>query len=238
MLGLYQYLSTPLKTAIKYRYMNFESRIIPNFLSDQEIETIERVVEQHRTDETTFVDGSQQSRHNAETHSFFLWMPKYQEIIDILVPKIKNNFGENIQLPTAHILNAYEPYGIHTDVMSGGFDPAGPDIAAWTFIIPLRDYDSHTIVFEQQHETIKTLDRWVAEVKPKPHDIDDNFYQRYLTHTDRLDQRWLAPECVFAWRKGDLFAANRRKFHVSDNFPANNIKCKRAIVIWSTVPRS
>ena len=223
---------------IKYWTMDFESRIISNFLSDQELATIERVVEQHRTDETTFVDGDHESGHNAVTYSFFLWHPKYKEVADILEPKLKQQFGENLQLPTTHILNAYVPYGIHTDVMSGGFDPAGPDVAAWTFIIPLDNYDSSTIVFKQKHETIKTLDKWVEAVKPEPHEINDEFHQRYLTHTDRLDQRWLTPEAVFPWRKGDLFAADRRKFHVSDNFPKHGLNCKRAIIIWSTFPKS
>ena len=217
--------------------MTFESRTIPDFLSAEEIQIIEQVVERHRTDQTTFVDGNHESGHNAVTHSFFLWHPDYCAVADILVPRLRQHFGSELQLPTSHILNAYVPYGIHTDVMSGGFDPDGPDLAAWTFIIPLDNYNSNTIVFEQQHETIKTLDKWVEAVDPKPHAINDHFHQQYLTHTDRLDQQWLTPEAVFPWRKGDLFAANRRKFHVSDNFPAHGIKCKRAIVIWSTVPK-
>ena len=227
-----------LKIHVKYNTMSFESRIIPNFLTDQELETIERVVEQHRTDETTFIDGNHLSGHNAVTYSFFLWMQRYQDIAAILIPRLRKHFGRDLQLPTTHILNAYVPYGIHTDVMSGGFDPAGNQTAAWTFIIPLETYDSHTVVFEQKHETIKTLNEWVEATNPEPHDIDDEFHQRYLTHVDRLDMRWLTPEAVFPWRKGDLFAADRRSFHVSDNFPAHGVKCKRAIIIWSTVPKT
>jgi hypothetical protein len=226
-----------LKTTLKYTIMSFESRTIPDFLTPDEISAIERIVEHHRTDQTTFVDGDHESGHNAVTHSFFLWMPQYRGIADILIPRLKQHFGSQLKLSTAHILNAYVPYGIHTDVMSGGFDPAGPDLAAWTFIIPLDTYASNTVVFEQHHETIKTLDVWVAETNPEPHAIDDEFHQRYLSHTDRLDLRWLTPESVFPWRKGDLFAADRRKFHVSDNFPAAGLDCKRAIVIWSTVPK-
>ncbi len=218
--------------------MHFESRTIPNFLSDAEIAIIESTVEQHRTQETTFVDVGTNAHHNAITHSFFLWMERYRPIADILVPRIRQHFGQNLQLSTTHILNAYVPYGIHSDVMSAGFDPAGPDLAAWTFIIPLDNYNSNTIVFEQQHETIKTLDVWVNETQPQPHTIDDEFHQRYLTHVDRLDLQWLTPEAVFPWRKGDLFAANRRKFHTSDDFPSHGLECKRAIVIWSTVPKS
>lgn len=226
-----------LKITIKYGTMDFESRTIPNFLSDAEISIIESTVEKHRTTETTFIDVGTNAGHNAVTHSFFLWMEKYQAVADILVPRIHQNFGQNVQLATTHILNAYVPYGIHSDVMSAGFDPAGPDLAAWTFIIPLDSYESNTIVFEQQHETIKTLDVWVNEIQPQPHAIDDKFHQQYLTHVDRLDLQWLTPEAVFPWCRGDLFATNRRKFHTSDDFPSRGVECKRAIVIWSTVPK-
>ena len=121
--------------------------------------------------------------------------------------------------------------------MSADFDPNSDKTAAWTFIIPLADYDSSTVVFEQHHETIKTLDVWVDQMQPEPHAIDDVFHQQYLTHVDRLDLQWLTPESVFPWRQGDLFATDRRKFHTSDNFPARGVECKRAIVIWSTVPK-
>ena len=218
--------------------MSFESRIIPNFLTDEEISVIESTVAEHLTEEITFVDVGTGANHNAVTHSFFLWMPQYKAIADILVPRLKQHFGQNLQLDATHILNAYVPYGIHTDVMSAGFDPAGPRDAAWTFIIPLDNYDSNTVVFNQGHETIKTVQEWVDTVNPEQHPIDDEFHQRYLTHVDRLDLRWLTPESVFPWRKGDLFAASRRKFHVSDNFPAHGVECKRGIIIWSTVPKS
>jgi len=218
--------------------MNYDSRTIPNFLSDQELETIERIVEQNRTEKNTYRDTTHSSGHNAVTHGFFLWMDQYREIRNILEPRLRKHFGETLKLPTTHILNAYVPYGIHTDVVSGGFDPEGPDDAAWTFIIPLDTYNSNTIVFEQQHDTIKTMDKWTEAVNPEPHEIDDEFHQKYLTHVDRLDLRYLTPEAVFPWRRGDLFAASRRKFHTSDNFPSHGLECKRAIVIWSTVPKS
>jgi hypothetical protein len=121
--------------------------------------------------------------------------------------------------------------------MSAGFDPSGTRDAAWTFIIPLDNYDSSTLVFAQQHDTIKTLDRWIAETGAEPHDIDDELHQRYLTHVDRLDLRYLDVEDIFPWRKGSLFAASRRKFHTSDDFPSRGLRVKRAIVIWSTVSK-
>jgi len=217
--------------------MKFDSKVIPGFLSDQELALIEQVVEDHRDDTNTHYDTTHSSGHNAVTYNIRLNHPWYRDIANILIPKLQQHFGQDIGLDTAHILNAYVPYGIHTDVMSAGFDPNGNRSAAWTFIIPLDNYDSNTLVFEQQHDTIKTLSHWIAETGAEPHDIDDELHQRYLTHVDRLDLRYLDVEDIFPWRKGSLFAASRRKFHTSDDFPARGLRVKRAIVIWSTVSK-
>lgn len=218
--------------------MNFDSRTIHNFLNDQEIELIERVIRDTRSDDNTHYDNKNDSGHNAVIHSFHLDHPWYQEIANVLIPKFHQHFGQDISLDTTHILNAYVPYGVHTDVMSAEFDPNGSREAAWTFIIPLDNYQSHTLVFAQQHNTIKTLARWIEETQPTPHAINDELHQRYLTHIDRLDLQYLDVEDIFSWRKGSLFAASRRKFHTSDDFPGHGLACKRAIIIWSTVPKS
>jgi hypothetical protein len=217
--------------------MKFDSKVIPDFLSDQELALIDQVVEANRTDSSTYYDTTHDSGHNAVTYSIHLNHPPHRDIAKILIPKFVQHFGQDIRLDTAHILNAYVPYGIHTDVMSAGFDPSGTRDAAWTFIIPLDNYDSSTLVFAQQHDTIKTLDCWIAETGAEPHDIDDELHQRYLTHVDRLDLRYLDVEDIFPWRKGSLFAASRRKFHTSDDFPSRGLQVKRAIVIWSTVSK-
>ena len=245
--------------------MRFDTRTIPDFLSDQEIEIIEQIMRDTADVSTVFVDntiGQNPQGHHAETHSIFLDFPIHWEINKILMPKLRQHFGQNIQVQASHILNSYYPYGIHTDVMSAGFDPAGPDLAAWTFIIPLADYDSHTIVFEQGHDTVKTLSEWIATQNPQAHKINDELWYRYLSHCDKLDLQYLDVESIFSWRRGALFAADRRKFHTSDNFRRppqpvqitnwsmrKNLKSldlnplpeaipvKRAIIIWSTVPR-
>jgi hypothetical protein len=217
--------------------MKFDSKVIPDFLSNQELALIEKVVEANRSDATTYYDTTHDSGHSAVTHSIHLNHPLYSDVANILVPRFQQHFGQDIGLDVAHILNAYVPYGIHTDVMSAGFDPNGTRSAAWTFIIPLDNYDSNTLVFEQQHDTIKTLSQWIAETGAEPHGIDDQLHQQYLTHVDRLDLRYLDVEDIFPWRKGSLFAASRQKFHTSDNFPARGVECKRAIVIWSSVPK-
>lgn len=218
--------------------MRFPHKIISDFLSAQELDDIQQAVIGTAGPENIHYDHGTGAEHNAIIYPFFDWMPKHHRVFEILTPRLRQHFGPELDLDTTHILDARVPYGIHTDVVSGGFDPDGDRDAAWTFIIPLEDYDSHTIVFEQGHDYIKTVRDWVMATDPEPHDIDYQFHQRYLTHTDAEDLRYLTPQSVFAWRAGDLFAADRRCFHVSDDFPAHGIANKRAIIVWSTVPKS
>lgn len=217
--------------------MIFDSRVIANFLTDQELDTIENSVASQRSDRTVFDDRDSRSGHHAETWSFFLNFPQYQAVADILVPKFQQEFGSDISLDISHILNAHRPYGVHTDVMSGDYDPQGARQAAWTFIIPLADYDSHTLVFAQGHDVIKTVPEWVAKTNPPAYPVNETMREQYLTHVDRVDLQYLTVESIFPWRRGHLFAAARSRFHTSDDFPRRGIATKRAIVIWSSVPR-
>ena len=218
--------------------MRFPHKIIPNFLDSEELAIVQRDVVDTADPSSIHYDRGTGADHSAIIYPFFDWIEKHRTVFKILLPRLRLHFNQHIKLDTCHVLDSRVPYGIHTDVDSGGFDPAGDRDAAWTFIIPLEDYNSHTIIFKEGHDRIKTLMDWVQETNPAEHEIDDEFHQRYLTHVDRRDLRYLTPEAVFPWRRGHLFAADRRCFHVSDNFPANGVVSKRAIIIWSTVPKS
>jgi hypothetical protein len=218
--------------------MRFPHRVIPGFLSEQELSLARTQIVDQADPNSIVYDRGSSAGHSAIIYPFLSSHPRHSALFDVLQTRLRREFRQDLTLDVAHVLDARAPYGIHTDVMSAGFDPNGSRDAAWTFIIPLEDYDSHTIVFEQAHDHIKTVGDWVRATDPKPHDIDDEFHQRYLTHVDRLDLRWLTPAAVFAWRAGSLFAADRRCFHVSDDFPGHGLDKKRAIIVWSTVPKS
>lgn len=218
--------------------MRFPHKIIPDFLSTAELSTVVKSVIDTAKPENIHYDRGTGADHNAIVYPFFDWNPLHQPVFELLLTRLQKNFHEQISLDTCHVLDARVPYGIHTDVASGAFNPAGQRDAAWTFIIPLEDYNSHTIIFKEGHDYIKTMLDWIQATNPPQHDIDEAFYQQYLTHVAKDDLRYLTVEQIFPWRCGHLFAADRRCFHVSDNFPANGIFNKRAIIIWSTVPRS
>jgi hypothetical protein len=208
--------------------MIIDTRIIDNFLSDDEINIIDSYITDHAQHDV-FPD----SVYSA----FDFYSSQNQQIIDILAPKFAHEFGPILHIQQIHRLESNIPYGIHTDVDSGWEPlPASAATPAWTFIIPLATYNSHTIVFDQQSD-IKNVGTYVDNNPPLPTPtIDDATYQRYFTHEKRHILNWFSIEQLFPWTKGSLFAANRRKFHSSDNYKSNGLENKRAIVAWTSVP--
>ena len=74
----------------------------------------------------------------------------------------------------------------------------------------------------------------IGIVGDNPSRIDAATKLKYFSHVpgnDPLD--WLTIEDIFKWKKGAMFAADRFKFHTSDNFIANGVASKRALIAWT-----
>ena len=156
-------------------------------------------------------------------------------INSILRPRIEAMFP-GIYVEQIHLFDSFSPYHIHTDVLSTGRPSAEAPNPAWTLIIPMDTYDSHTITFHQkQHDKEPQL--YQANNPPfEKHSIDRKTYERYFTQCSYDDFKWFTMDTIFPWIKGSLFAASRWCFHTSDNFIANGIKNKRALIAWTCVP--
>lgn len=220
---------------------NIETRTIENFLTDDEIEQIKLEATRLGELQPDLYGDDYHPLHGNYVCRFFKIhtdKPEFKTIADILIPKIHKEFGDDLIIESSHILYSYQPYGTHSDVMSGAYDPDIPTVPAWTFVIPLEDYDSNTIMFDQISPDIKVVREWIQKTNPPMLDtITDEFYAEYLSHTDREEARYLSVEAVFPWVKGSNFAASRSKFHTSDNYLNRGIREKVAIIIWTSVPK-
>jgi hypothetical protein len=152
--------------------------------------------------------------------------------------KIHPIFGENINSYDWHILNAFKPYTIHSDSFClddpiATSIPAGYDYA-WTFLIPLEDFNTHTIVFNEQSTNMKNPSKWITMTNAPPQNaITDEDFNQYLSHNQRDLINYFSFDTIFPWKKGNLLAMSRHAFHCSDNFPLKKILEKRAIIGWS-----
>lgn len=212
------------------------TQIIDNFLTDEEIDIINEEIAAHPEGHApVIVEGvTERVIESIFFADYDFRLPKSTEIIK---RKMAKQFGEDLHISTCTVLNAYDPYKMHTDGIYGEFGIDESNYAAWTCVLPLDNYDSHTIVFDQSYEHTKIISDWIRDTNAQPIDIiDDETYQKYFTHEMREFMRYVSIETIFPWKKGSLLVASRYKFHTSDNFIANGITCKRGIIMWTTLP--
>ena len=232
---------------------NFNTCVKHNFLTDDEITEIESIFKDDDVDFQPERYGVYMSNNTGDTYSdrplrsnyYYPGHSRKERLYEIIQSKIQKEFGSHIGCANWHILNAFIPYGIHSD----SFDDQDSDATkldadldyAWTFLIPLENYNSNTIVFAEESTYTKSPARWIKENNIQPNNsISEDFYQKYLSHEhcekSVLDS--LTVDTVFPWTKGSLLAMGRHRFHSSDNFPANGIKEKRALIGWSVMPKT
>ena len=140
---------------------------------------------------------------------------------------LKRNIIDGIQ-----ILRAKNPYDVHSDwVVTNNQVPIADPVTnppSYTIVIPLLDGDYKTIVFDQgaEYNNFNDYKKLHSELKEY---CDDHDWNKYCGHCVKDDQKYLTIKEIFHWKRGTLFAFDRRLFHCSANFSELP---KKAIVMW------
>ena len=232
--------------------MLFDTRTIENFLSVAEIAEVEDMINAGMA--SFMVDFPEYIREElndkgidrvANIRNLPIYNDTHTRLNEILLHKLQEHFHKDIFIDDCHVLESHFPYGIHTDatdvdVENYTIKPLDGMLAAWTFIIPLEDYNSNTIIFDQSSEKYKGAYQWINGTNPPIlNSITEETYNKYFKNSVPHDELvYFSIEEIFPWKKGSLSAAPRQKFHCSDNFLNNGITEKRAIVMWTTVPNN
>lgn len=228
-----------------YENCIFDSKVIENFLSDEEIEAFNNAA---KSDDIFYIHDTSMapvaktfSTPHGETtahyHIFdnFYSKPAWSSLVNIIQPKIEAVFGKDIKASHIHVLDSRFPYGLHNDAEQSNMVIA-PN-PAWTLIIPLDDYDSKTYVFNER-SNFKDPWGWINNYKinPRPdYCIDrETFSKDFEPFTDYELMKYLTVESTFRWKRGSCFAADRYRYHCSDNYYNHGITSKRAIIIWTS----
>lgn len=208
------------------------SIIKENFITAEEIDKISNIVFSTAEPWIDINDG----RHTSTYYVWSYYAKEFAEIRQILDNRIRSTTGIDMVIDHSHITHSIEPYKIHSDYYQKKILPAKL-MPAYTFIIPLADCESHTLAFNEASE-IKTPDEYIKQYNlvplPKDQQISQDVYDRYLTHCDKDLMQYLSLKEIFPWRAGSFYACDRKHFHCSDNYYKNNLKEKRAIVIWTS----
>jgi hypothetical protein len=162
----------------------------------------------------------------AKTYRWDYYAKENNNIFEIVNEKIEKITGIKQKVIQSYILESYYPFEVHTDL-----GPVHHEDPAYTFIIPLDDYDTNTIVFNEYHETSSELqdfkDSYTGELTLRiPKDIAIR-----LSHLYPTDLRYLTVKNVCKWAKGSLIAFDRRYYHCSDNYLKTGVENKKALLI-------
>jgi len=231
------------KRYCKMRSNKYKSVTIENFLSDDELDAFDAA---SKLDNITYLHDTsmypQQKRYQLESdttahyHKFdkFYTDPAWAHLVDIIQPKLAAQFGSKIKASHIHILDSRFPYGLHNDAEQENYQ-SSPN-PAWTLIIPLDDYESKTYVFNES-SVKKDPREWIKQYKIQPNTepaVDKKTWEKdFAPFTDFDLLHYLTVETTFKWKRGSCFAADRYKFHCSDNFINYGLEGKRAIIIWT-----
>jgi hypothetical protein len=199
---------------------------IDNFLTNLEILSIEKNICNHIHTRTIpyYLDNKLTS------NSIFWDYYGLTEVFNILDNPLKKLLKISFKVQSARILDSRNPYKLHTDYNHSG----DQTVPAYTIIIPLEDYDSQTIVFNEFMEMTNEFEDYKKVNSPFENlQLDPKFCAKRLSHLHPSDLKYLSLLDTFDWKKGSMFAMDRRNFHCSDNYKKQNLNFKRGIVIWT-----
>lgn len=229
-----------------HKSTRFDSIIVDNFMNDDELSAFEEaaksehifhVVDNCMEDTVEDLCGFRpELTANYFIYEKFYENPVWSHLVDIIQPKLEEHLGDGLYASHIHILDSYVPYGIHSDSEQPNLELA--PYPAWTLIVPFDDYPSKTYQFEQRSSHKGPWD-WVHAEKIEPFDdysIDRETWEKdFAPLTDYEIFKYLSVECTFEWKKGAMFAADRFRFHSSDNYFNHGIRNKKALIMWTSL---
>ena len=105
--------------------------------------------------------------------------------------------------------------------------------APWyTFIVPLDNYDSRTVIFDQSAADYNDFYKYKQNNGKCEHPVDQQFWQENLSHCWPEDREYLSVKHVSEpWTAGSAVFFRRNFFHSSDNFHTKKIGPKKFLQI-------
>jgi hypothetical protein len=213
------------------------TKIIDNFFTDSEVNYLLSLLEKYPEQNGKTIGTDPQLPYDMLEREVLAFgdEPEFESAVAMMRQKIDRWFGPEVIIGGWHILTSYFPYRAHTDALFGEYGFDENNYAAWTLVIPLDDYDSHTILFDQYSFQTKLVPEYVKTHEPLDI-IDEYTYNKYLSLEALESMRYFSIDSIYKWKKAKCFAASRYKFHASDNFINNGITMKRGIVVWTAAP--
>jgi len=229
----------------------FPTKVVTKLFNDSELLLLEEILKDNPVIDINWVNVNMAKNASVDPDNsnlekiaeyVFPNISRKYEFCELINSKIRAELDPGIECDNWHILDARLPYEVHAD----SYDDTNPATMpkdgteyAYTFVIPLDDYNADTVVFNEESYFTPEPIRWFNETNPEiKKSITEDEFQKYMTH---YHNKWIydyfSIETIFPWIKGHLLAMSRHSFHCSSNFKARGLFNKRALVGWSTIKK-
>lgn len=228
----------------------FPTKILPKLFNDNELALLEEILKDRPVIDINWVNVNMAKNSDLTDHSGLEKIADYiypnpsrkKEFCEIINSKLRTHLGKGLECDNWHILDARIPYEVHAD----SYDETNPATLpvdgtryAYTFVIPLDDYNADTVVFNEESYFTPEPIKWFNKINPEiKKTITEDEFQKYMTnYSNKWIYDYFSIETIFHWIKGDVLAMSRHSFHCSSNFKARGLENKRALVGWSTMKK-
>lgn len=146
----------------------------------------------------------------------------------MLSDRMRRALGNDIVVVETNYQQLHLPWDIHADL-----DRELKGRAPWyTFIIPLEDYDSRTIIFDQISPGYNDFYKFKQQNSKVAHPVGIDFWNSNLSHCWDEDREYLSLKYISRdWKAGDALFLKRQLMHSSDDFHVRGIKVKKFLQV-------
>lgn len=134
-----------------------------------------------------------------------------------LQAKLAGTIAKPFIINTAIRVKLYLPWDIHSDYYIKHCSEG--NLPYYNFLIPLDDFESRTIIFDQYTTNDPNFNEYKKTHQPVENHPDQEFWDNNLSMCWAHDRQYVSIKKILPWqRTGQLVGFPSKYFHSSDNF--------------------
>ena len=147
--------------------------------------------------------------------------------LDYVLHKTLELFENTAKLTQVNYIQLHLPWDVHCDLKRRNNSTKNVDDVEvnpfYNVLVPLKDVNSRTIVFDQRSPGYNDFWQYKEENPQHPNPVSQEIWDRYLSMCWPHDRLWLSlKEILPAQQAGQIVAIKRDLFHCSDSFHLYN----------------
>lgn len=223
--------------------------VIPDFLSSTELELMQNLIQSEGTVKLLGIDPDMYGADRQQNSGLFahIWAlttnGNNHRVEEFFLSKLTPILPCTPLLYDVWFQTQVKPLGFHTDY-DDIFAPRvlpNDQLPYYTILIPSEDtdIDLYTILANEGSSKYCILKDYIEHdhALPLPMDqcITSEFFNQYLSHCPVIEREYFSLYQNCKWKKGQLLAFDRRRFHAGHNYLKDNASHKNFFLAFSFV---